>query len=63
MNSVFVIYGIIKVEGSVISRGRRPWLITLAETLITPDITDKKLIQLLFRIVHCSPLVLIECIW
>ena len=42
MNSVFVIYGIIKVEGSVISRGRRPWLITLAETLITPDITDKK---------------------
>ena len=62
MNSVFVIYGIIKVEASVISRGRRPWLITLAETLITPDITDKKLIQLLFRIVHCSPLELIECI-
>ena len=63
MNSVFVICGIIKVEGSVISRGRRPWLITLAETLITPDITDKNLIQLLFRNVHCSPLVLIECFW
>ena len=30
---------IIKVEASVISRDRRPRLITLAETLIIPDVT------------------------
>ena len=30
---------IIKVEASVISQGRRPRLITLAEALIIPDIT------------------------
>ena len=35
LNSVFVISGIIKVKASVI----RPQLITLAETLIIPDIT------------------------
>ena len=34
-----MISGIIKVEAIVISRGRRPRLITLAETLIIPDIT------------------------
>ena len=39
IDSVFVISGIIKVEASVISRRRRPRLITLAETLIIPDIT------------------------
>ena len=32
-----------KVEASVISRGRTPRLITLAETLIIPDITKTKL--------------------
>ena len=37
---------IIKVEASVISRGQRPRLITLAETLITGYL--KNLIQLLF---------------
>ena len=38
---VFVISGIIKVEvkESVISRAKRPKLITLTETLIIPDIT------------------------
>ena len=35
----FVISGIIKVEASAISRGRRPRLIALASTLIIPDIT------------------------
>ena len=34
-----MIPGIIKVEARVIRRGRRPKLITLAETLIIPDIT------------------------
>ena len=33
---------IIKVEASVISRGRRPRLIILAETLIIPDITKNE---------------------
>ena len=39
LDEVFVISGIIKVEGSVISRSRRLRLITLTETLIIPDIT------------------------
>ena len=34
-----MISGIIKLEASAISWGRRPRLITLAETLIIPDIT------------------------
>ena len=34
-----MISGIIKVEASVISQGRRPRLIALAETLIIPAIT------------------------
>ena len=34
-----MIFGIIKVEARVISRGRKPRLITLALTLIIPDIT------------------------
>ena len=34
-----MISGKIKVSASVISQGRRPRLITLAETLIIPDIT------------------------
>ena len=33
-----MIFGIIKVEASVISFGLRPRLITLASTLIIPDI-------------------------
>ena len=39
LDEVFVISGIIKIEVSVISRSRRLRLITLAETLIIPDIT------------------------
>ena len=39
LDEVFVISRIIKVEVSVISRSRRPRLITLTETLIIPDIT------------------------
>ena len=39
LNSVFVISGIIKVSASVISLGLRPQLITLASSLIIPDIT------------------------
>ena len=35
--------GIMKVEAIVISRARRPRLITLAETLIIPDITNTEL--------------------
>ena len=34
-----MISGIIKVEASVISRGRRPRFISLASTLFIPDIT------------------------
>ena len=39
LDEVFVIFGIIKVEVSVISRSRRLRLITLTETLIIRDIT------------------------
>ena len=39
LNSVFVIYGIIKVSASVINLGHWPRLITLASTLIISDIT------------------------
>ena len=39
MRFLTVISRIIKVEASVISRDRRPRLITLAETLIIPDVT------------------------
>ena len=46
MDEVFVISGIIKVEASVINRGQRPRLITLAKTLITGY--HKNGIQLLF---------------
>ena len=35
-----MIPGISKIEARVISRGRRPKLITLAETLIIPGITN-----------------------
>ena len=38
----FVMSGIIKVEGSVISRGRWPRLMMLTSTLIIPDITHTK---------------------
>ena len=38
----FVMSGIIKVEVSVISRGRWPRLMTLTSTLIIPDITHTK---------------------
>ena len=34
-----MITGVMKVDTSVINRGRRPRLITLAETLVVPDIT------------------------
>ena len=46
-----MISGIIKVEASVIGRGRRPRLITLAETLIIPDITKTKFNYCF--IIHC----------
>ena len=46
-----MISGIMKVEASVISRGRRPRLITLAETLIIPDITKPNSIVVLSHIV------------
>ena len=46
-----MISGIIKVEVSVVSRGLRPRLITLAETLITPDITKTEF-KYCF-IIHC----------
>ena len=39
MDEVFVISGVIIGKASVISRGRRPRLISLASTLIIPDIT------------------------
>ena len=39
LDEVFVISGIIKVEGSVISGSQRLRLITLTETSIIPDIT------------------------
>ena len=39
LDLVFVISGIIKVSVSVISLSLRPRLITLASTLIIPDIT------------------------
>ena len=39
LNSAFVISGIIKVSVSLISLGLQPRLITLASTLIIPDIT------------------------
>ena len=47
----FVISGIIKVEVSVISRSRRLRLITLAETLIIPDITKTESNNCF--IIHC----------
>ena len=46
-----MISGIIKVEASVISRGRKPRLVTLAETLIIPDITKTEFNY--FFIIHC----------
>ena len=46
-----MISGIIKVSASVISRGLRPRLITLAETLIIPDIT--KTSSNYCFIIHC----------
>ena len=42
---------IIKVEASVISPGQRPQLITIAETLIIPDITKTEFIYCF--IIHC----------
>ena len=51
LDEVFVISGIIKVEVSVISRSRRPRLITLTETLIIPDIT--KIESNNCFIIHC----------
>ena len=46
-----MISGIIKVEASVISQGRRPRLITLAETLIITDITKTEFNYCF--IIHC----------
>ena len=46
-----MISGIIKVEASVISRGRGPRPITLAETLIILDITKNEFNYCL--IIHC----------
>ena len=46
-----MISGIIKVEASVISRRRRPRLITLAETLNIPDITKTESIIVLLYVV------------
>ena len=46
-----MISGIIKVEVSVISRGRRPRLITLAETLTSPDVTKTEFNYCF--IIHC----------
>ena len=46
-----MISGIIKVEVSVISRSRRPRLITLTETLIIWDITKLNVIIVLLYIV------------
>ena len=51
LDEVFVISGIIKVEVSVISRSRRLRLITLAETLIIPDITKTESNNCF--IIHC----------
>ena len=50
---VFVISGIIKVEvkENVISRAKRPELITLTETLIIPDITKTETNTCF--IIHC----------
>ena len=47
----FVISGIIKVEASVIGRGQTPRLITLAETLIIPNITKTEFSYCF--IIHC----------
>ena len=46
-----MIPGIFKVEVSVISRSRRPWLITITETLITSDITKTESHNCF--IIHC----------
>ena len=46
-----MISGIINVEASIISRGRRPRVITLAETLIIPDITKTEFNYCF--IIHC----------
>ena len=46
-----MICGTVKVEASVISRDRRPRLITLAKTLIIPDITKPSSIVVLLYIV------------
>ena len=51
LGEVFVMYGIIKVEVSVISRSRRLRLITLTETLIIPDITKTESNNCF--IIHC----------
>ena len=51
LDEVFVISGISKVEVSVISRSRRPRLITLTETLIIPDITKTESNNCF--IIHC----------
>ena len=46
-----MISGIIKVEASVIGRGQMPRLITLAETLIIPNITKTEFSYCF--IIHC----------
>ena len=51
LDEVLVISGIIKVEVSVISRSRRLRLITLTETLISPDITKTESNNCF--IIHC----------
>ena len=51
LDEVFVIFGIIKVEVSVISRSRRLRLITLTEILIIPDITKTESNNCF--IIHC----------
>ena len=57
-----MISGIIKVEASVISRGRRLRLITLAETLLIPDITKTEFSYCF--IMHCfveNPVIVCDC--
>ena len=51
LDEVFEISGIIKVEVSVISRSRRPRLITLTSTLIIPDTTKTESNNCF--IIHC----------